>query len=109
MKKGSFWPAIRDNLGAIVLFAAVAALFLFGLSDAQKNSLDEGKRIAEESIVRAAVTCYSIEGSYPPSFEYIKSRYGVRIDESRYAVLYEIFAENIMPDITVIDLKGTDR
>lgn len=106
-QKSGFSTALKNNLISILMFAVIAAVFLWGLADAEKNSLSEGKRIAQESILRAVVTCYSIEGSYPESYEYLKQHYGLGIDETRYTVIYEIFAENIMPEITVIDRKGS--
>ncbi|MBQ5667230.1 MAG: hypothetical protein IIV40_03545 [Oscillospiraceae bacterium] len=43
------------------------------------------------------------EGIYPPSWNYLEEHYGVQIDHSRYVVSYTVFAENLMPDITVLE------
>ena len=43
------------------------------------------------------------EGVYPPDLDYLKERYGLQIDEERYTVKYFAFAENLMPDITVLE------
>ena len=51
------------------------------------------------------MTCYASEGVYPPDLEYLKDHYGVQIDEERYTVFYERFAQNLMPDITVLEKK----
>ena len=59
----------------------------------------------EDAIHRAVVSCYATEGFYPPTLDYVEEHYGIQIDSSRYAVFYEIFAENLMPDITVLELK----
>ncbi len=56
----------------------------------------------ETALRRAAVACYAAEGIYPPTLDYLKQHYGVQIDENRYAVFYEVFADNLMPDITVL-------
>ena len=56
----------------------------------------------EESIRRACVVCYSTEGFYPPDIAYLEQRYGIQTDPARYTVFYDIFAENIMPEITVV-------
>jgi hypothetical protein len=93
-------------LGGIVVFAAVLLLLLKGLSTTEHGAAEEGRRIAEDSVRRAAATCYALEGVYPESFAYIKEHYAVRIDESRYKVFYDIFASNIMPDITVVERAG---
>ena len=49
------------------------------------------------------MACYAAEGFYPPDVAYMQAHYGLRFDESRFAVRYEIFASNLMPDITVLD------
>ena len=84
-----------------MLFAA--AIFLVGLSRLDAGQSEQGRRQLEESLRRAAVTCYATEGLYPPTLNYLEEHYGIQIDRTRYAVFYEIFAENLMPDITVLE------
>lgn len=87
----------------VALFLAVLAFVHIGLRDARDAADAEGLRIAAQSIRRAAVSCYAAEGQYPPSYAYIREHYGVQVDENRYAVHYEVFASNLMPDITVVE------
>lgn len=102
MKRGSTRSGFfTDNLAAIILFAVILAAVLYGLGGARDTLDSEGLRLAELSVRRAAVTCYAIEGRYPESYEYIKENYGVGVDDSKYIVHYEIFASNIMPEVTV--------
>ena len=61
-------------------------------------------RSTEEGVRRAAVHCYAIEGQYPESVDYLEENYGLRIDHDRYLVHYDIFADNILPEITVFSL-----
>lgn len=95
---------LKDNIFSILLFAAIAAVFIAGLGSARRGSAAEELRIAEESLRRAVVSCYAVEGTYPESYEYIKENYSVRINEDKYVVLYEIFGSNIMPEITVFEV-----
>lgn len=95
--------AAKEFIPTAAAIVVVCGLLIYGIGDADKRSRDEGKRLAEESIRRAVITCYAIEGSYPPSYEYIKEKYGLSIDEGKYQVIYSIFASNIMPDITVLE------
>lgn len=81
----------------ILLFFAVA---VSGLRDG--NGTEEKKQL-EEAIRRSVITCYAAEGVYPPDFAYVKEKYGIVVDESRYLVVYDVFAENLMPDITVLE------
>ena len=60
-------------------------------------------RMTEDSLRRAVVSCYALEGRYPPNVDYLQQQYGLQINEKKYIVHYEIFAENIMPDITVLE------
>jgi hypothetical protein len=52
------------------------------------------------------VACYAAEGVYPPDLDYLKEHYGLQINEERYTVFYEIFAENLMPAITVLEKES---
>ncbi len=88
-----------------MLLAAAAALLLLltaadGLGQASRA---EGRAQLETALRRAAVACYATEGVYPPDTDWLQAHYGIQIDHSRYVVHYEIFAENLMPDITVLE------
>lgn len=86
----------------LVLIAAVALLFLTALEQLASGGRETGRKQLEDAIRRCAVTCYAAEGFYPPSLAYLQQHYGLQIDESRYCVFYEVFAENLMPEITVV-------
>ena len=57
----------------------------------------------ETALRRGVAACYATEGFYPPDLSYLREHYGLQIDESRYRVFYEVFAPNIMPEITVLE------
>ena len=59
--------------------------------------------MAEDNLRRAVVSCYALEGRYPPDVKYLQEQYGLQLNEEKYIVHYEVFAENIMPDITVLE------
>ena len=103
--KSSFVGRFLPYLVFIIVFAAVLFFVVKGLNEASSASDAEGLRIAENSIQRAVINCYASEGIYPPSFDYLKENYGISVDESKYIVHYNIFATNIMPDITVIKFE----
>ena len=89
---------------------AVTALFLLSfittLSNLSGAQDQESQRQLEDSLRRAAVACYAIEGIYPPSVEYMEQHYGLQIDRERYVIYYDIFGSNLMPDITVLEKKS---
>lgn len=90
----------------LLVFAAMAAWMVRAVEATAAASGREGLAMAEQAVRRAAVSCYALEGAYPASYEDLKERTGVAVDESRYAVFYEIFASNIMPEITVVERWG---
>ncbi len=90
---------------ALLLFGGVLAFALTGIRDAVGTADAEGLRIAEESIRRAVLVCYATEGVYPDSYEYLRDHYGLRVDEEKYIIHYEVFASNLMPDITVMERR----
>ncbi len=82
-------------------------LFLIlGVHDISSSSNGENLKLLQESVKRATVQCYAIEGMYPPNIQYLEDHYGVTFDHEKYIVHYEVFASNILPDIKVIDLIG---
>lgn len=83
----------------------VLALFCLGKAVGRLESGQQGEslRQLDQAIRKATLTCYATEGVYPPTIDYLKENYGIQIDESRYTVFYEIFGDNIMPDITVME------
>lgn len=85
--------------------AAVAVLLWFTTAVDSLNSgrSEEDLRQLEETLRRSCVACYAAEGVYPPTVDYLQEHYGVQIDQDRYTVRYSVFAENRMPDITVLE------
>lgn len=81
----------------------ITLCFLTGISDVASGHSQEERRHLEDILHRAAVACYSVEGFYPPDLDYIEKHYGVQINKRRYAVSYIPVAENLMPDITVLE------
>ncbi len=101
-QKNSFLPLLG---GLLVPVVAVAALLCFAMALESLNSgrAEEDLRQLEETLRRGCVACYAAEGVYPPSIDYLKEHYGLQVDEARYTVRYSAFAENLMPDITVLE------
>ena len=92
-------------LGSTIIGAAVICMICFAvisLRGVEAARASEELRFAEEAIRRAAVTCYCIEGRFPENYAYLRDNYGLLVDEERFAVHYSVFAQNIMPDITVV-------
>jgi len=102
-KKGAL-DFFRSAIVPVLFTISIVLMIVSGLRQTGVSSRAEGLRILEDSIRRAVVICYAVEGRYPDSIDYIEKNYGIHIDWSRYAVHYNIFASNLLPDITVIEL-----
>ena len=86
----------------LALFAVVAVWMVSGVREAAEVSDREGLRMAEQAVRQACVSCYALEGAYPATYDDLKEQ----SDEVKYAVFYEIFASNIMPEITVVERRA---
>jgi len=102
--KKNTWDILRNAVFPILFSAAIMCMIIFGLWQTEKSSKTEGLRILEDSIRRAVIVCYAVEGRYPDSIEYIEKNFGIYIDRSKYEVFYSIFASNLLPEITVVEL-----
>ena len=87
----------------LALIACALLLFSRGISNLENGKEKEDKRQLEEIITRAVVSCYSIEGAYPNSVEYVIEHYGIQYNKDDYIIQYEFYASNLMPEITVLE------
>ena len=95
---------LRSALVPLLFTIVIMAMVIFGLRQTEVSSKSEGLRVLEDSVRRAVVTCYAVEGRYPDSLKYIEEHYGIHVDRTKYIVHYSIFASNIMPDIAVMEI-----
>lgn len=91
----------KDILAVVAFTLALAAccLLIDGLGTAQTDAETE---LVCTAVRDAALSCYAIEGAYPPDLQYLRDYYGIRYDRSRYVVSYDAFASNLMPEIRVM-------
>ena len=91
--------------GLLFPAAAVAVLLCFATA---LDGLDSGRsaedlKQREQARRRGGGACAAAAGIDPPNREYWEEYSGLQIDETRYTVHYSAFAENLMPDITVLE------
>ena len=95
--------------GLLLPAAILAVLLVFFTSvdrlERDRETTDQSR--LEDTLRRAAAACYAAEGVYPPDVAYLEAHYGVRVDWDHYTVDYQVFASNLMPDITVLR-SGTE-
>ncbi len=99
MKKGKH--LLRFLL--LVLVAVVVIFFLRSVTNLENGQAAEDKRQLEETLRRAVVACYAVEGAYPPTIEYLLDNYGITYNQEKYVIKYEYYGSNLIPDITVLD------
>ena len=90
---------------ACSLSVVLIALLVFGAGIGRLNTSarQEGCRQLDQALRQSAAACYAAEGIYPPNVDYLRTHYGVQVDDTRYIVHYEYFADNLMPAITVLE------
>ncbi|MBP5453201.1 MAG: hypothetical protein IK121_05600 [Lachnospiraceae bacterium] len=87
---------------SIVLFIALFVFFLRVLGNVKDDSLARQEESLKTALNRSIVSCYCVEGTYPPSLKYIKDHYGLTYDEDVFFVDYQAIGANIYPDVTVL-------
>ena len=90
-------------IGVVFALVCCAALLVWGAGRLQALERREAARVLEKSLRRAAVSCYALEGRYPQDLDALLEKGGVTYDKTRFSVFYDIFADNILPDITVLE------
>ena len=92
----------RASVIFLIIAVLIFAVFFMALSNIDSDKTAEDRVQLENAIKNAAVSCYAIECAYPPTIDYLIENYGVQIDSRRFTVKYELYASNLMPDITVL-------
>ncbi|MGL4738268.1 MAG: hypothetical protein ACRCW2_12535 [Cellulosilyticaceae bacterium] len=98
----------KEGVGVLLGILVMGWCLAFGGMQTKAYTQSEQMKMMEQAIMKAVVQCYALEGVYPPSIAYISEHYGLEVDEQKYAVYYEIFASNVMPQVKVLPLKGAE-
>lgn len=93
----------RYPLLYIIALGAAVLVFLTALARLDSGRRLEGRQQLEDAVRRAAVACYAAEGAYPPDVDHLCAGYGIQYDRDEYTVIYNAFASNLMPEITVVE------
>ncbi len=101
-------PLIRELALPAASFAVVAGLVIYGVNSMGAKADDELYSMVRQSVTRAAVQCYALEGAYPPDIDYLIENYGLAVDETKYLIHYQSNGGNLLPQINVFPAKGQD-
>ncbi|MBQ5318724.1 MAG: hypothetical protein J6K17_06490 [Oscillospiraceae bacterium] len=93
----------RLTVLSVILFVLVVVWFITSVGNAGEAADRKRTDSVYNTIMNGAVLCYSIEGEYPPSLDYLKENYGIILDSDKYMVDYRYFGANIRPTIVVTE------
>ena len=99
-------PGTLKLISGLILAACMIMLSIFLIpliGDTVAKNADMTQQTMQQAIERALVHCYAIEGSYPPSIEYLSENYGINLQEDRFYYYYEYIGSNIRPIVQVIE------
>jgi len=91
---------------SLAVFALAVALVVTMIGQASQRVDAEQAARLEEVLRRAAISCYAVEGRFPPNLEHLVEHYGVIIDHSRFVVHYDVVSRTVMPIIQVVWMEG---
>jgi hypothetical protein len=102
-KKRGVHRALYVSLAVFALTVVVAVTAIGQMG--RRVDVEQVARL-QEVLHRAAISCYAVEGRFPPSLDYLVSNYGVVIDYSKFIVEFDVVSRNAMPIIEVIWMEG---
>lgn len=93
----------RNTILSVLLFFLVIGAFSYGITQVADRTQERALETLENALDRGITRCYSLEGRYPDSLEYLEQNYGLVYDKERFLVMYQPVASNIRPVVQVID------
>lgn len=96
---------LSGYLRSLAAFLVIFLLFIQGIYSVSDSTVRRQKESLENAIMRDIVYCYSVEGSYPESLEYMQENYGLTYDKELFFVDYRVNGANLLPDVTIIERK----
>ncbi len=93
------------TLLAAAVLAVIVALFTSGIFQIADTSYERQKESLVNALSRNIAYCYTVEGSYPESLEYIEENYGLIYNRELFYVDYKTNGANIYPDVTILEIK----
>ncbi len=93
------------QIALFILLICVAAAFFIGVVRIERSTIDKQQESLETALERDIIQCYCLEGTYPPSLDYLKNHYGLTYDEDYFFVDYRPIASNLYPDVTILRIK----
>jgi hypothetical protein len=112
--KGIFGTGRRHDLMKtalymiIILLIFVVLLIANGVSEYRKKYEAAYLVNVKTAVYDTLITCYSLEGRYPESLEYLADHYGLVLNKEKYIFGYELVGSNLFPDFEVVPYNDED-
>ena len=87
-------------MAALLLVVAIGTACL--APKLRRDVREAGRAAIKNAVIRSAVECYTVEGSYPQSLSYLEDHYGLTVNHRDYIITYDVFAENQLPSVQVL-------
>ncbi len=97
-----FLKSKRKYIATALVSLMIIIIAYWGLVSLEGTNESLQTQTLLDAITRSCTHSYATNGAYPTSIDEIVETYGIQIDEDKYIVHYDVFAPNILPDITVI-------
>lgn len=100
-----------SQIWQLLSFAFMVAFIIFfisGINTVDDSTASEQAKSLESAVRRSVAQCYAVEGTYPPSLDYLKEHYGLIYDTDKFYIDYTAIGSNIMPDITILPRSGNE-
>ena len=94
----------RTRKRMAVFFVIVLAVALVWLSSSAIAATlrEQAELSVRNAILDSAKQCCAIEGAYPASLAHLEDNYGLVVNRADYVITYEVFADNVMPNVVVL-------
>ena len=92
----------RKRMAGLLAIVLVVMLVWLSSNAIGASLREQGELSVRNAILNSAKQCCAIEGSYPSSLEHLEQSYGLRVNRGDYAITYEVFADNVMPNVVVL-------
>ena len=99
----------KRQLGPVMtlaVFSLVLLLFLGFLNSLSADTTRQQRAQLEAALNRGIITCYTLEGRYPESLQYLQEHYPLHYNENLFFVDYQVQGANMLPDVTIIERRG---
>lgn len=86
----------------ILAFIILFVLFMNGLTSVSDSTLEKQEESLQKAVNHIVTQCYAVEGTYPPSLDYLENHYGLTYNHDLFFIDYQAYGINMYPDITIL-------